>query len=91
MYNAPDCKPWTSRHWAPPGFSSRSEFAEHIKASRAQARARGRREGGRRVVLDGRCRLGMPDLLLLWLLMAGHLFATPSAYHQSGLAFTAAR
>ncbi|EIN09409.1 general substrate transporter [Punctularia strigosozonata HHB-11173 SS5] len=26
MYNDPNCKPWTSHRWAPPGFNTRQEF-----------------------------------------------------------------
>lgn len=32
MYNDPNCKPWTSRTWAPVGFSSRDEFLLQDKA-----------------------------------------------------------
>ncbi|KAI6001950.1 general substrate transporter [Pisolithus albus] len=28
MYNDPNCKPWTSRQWAPSGYSSRRDFIE---------------------------------------------------------------
>ena len=28
MYCDPACKPWTSRSWAPEGFSTRQEFVE---------------------------------------------------------------
>lgn len=28
MYTDPNCKPWTSRQWAPPGYSSRRDFIE---------------------------------------------------------------
>ncbi|KAF9220612.1 general substrate transporter [Gyrodon lividus] len=33
MYIDPNCKPWTSRKWAPPGFSSRQDLAEKTKAA----------------------------------------------------------
>lgn len=26
MYNDPNCKPWTSRSWAPVGYSSRRDY-----------------------------------------------------------------
>ncbi|TFK67311.1 general substrate transporter [Pluteus cervinus] len=28
MYNDPQCKPWTSRRWCPPGYTNREEFLE---------------------------------------------------------------
>ncbi|KAI6128113.1 general substrate transporter [Pisolithus croceorrhizus] len=28
MYTDPNCKPWTSRQWAPPGYSSRQDLIE---------------------------------------------------------------
>ena len=31
MYNDPACKPWTSRRWAPLGYSSRGEVAREIQ------------------------------------------------------------
>jgi len=33
MYTDPTCKPWTSRQWAPPGFTSRRDLIEQIRAS----------------------------------------------------------
>ncbi|KIJ67307.1 hypothetical protein HYDPIDRAFT_165963 [Hydnomerulius pinastri MD-312] len=33
MYTDPNCKPWTSRQWAPPGFSSRQDLIEQTKAA----------------------------------------------------------
>ncbi|KAI0667534.1 general substrate transporter [Trametes maxima] len=33
MYCDPDCKPWTSRTWAPAGFSSRRELIEQARAA----------------------------------------------------------
>ncbi|KAG6852953.1 hypothetical protein C0991_007933 [Blastosporella zonata] len=33
MYNDPNCKPWTSRQWAPPGYSSRYDLVQQTKAS----------------------------------------------------------
>lgn len=35
MYNDPSCKPWTSRTWAPDGFASRHDVAEHNRAADA--------------------------------------------------------
>jgi hypothetical protein len=35
MYNDPHCKPWTSRKWAPPGYSSRRDVAEQTRAAEA--------------------------------------------------------
>lgn len=28
MYNDPNCKPWQSNRWAPPGFSNRAEMIQ---------------------------------------------------------------
>ncbi|KAF9530744.1 general substrate transporter [Crepidotus variabilis] len=36
MYNDPNCKPWTSSSWAPPGFSSRGDLIEQTKAAESQ-------------------------------------------------------
>ncbi|TFK22534.1 monosaccharide transporter [Coprinopsis marcescibilis] len=36
MYNDPKCKPWTSRHWAPAGYSSRYDLVEQTKAAQAR-------------------------------------------------------
>lgn len=33
MYNDPTAKPWNSRSWAPPGFSSRRDLVEQAKAA----------------------------------------------------------
>ncbi|KZT03055.1 general substrate transporter [Laetiporus sulphureus 93-53] len=33
MYSDPYCKPWTSRNWAPPGFSSRQDLVEQTRAA----------------------------------------------------------
>lgn len=33
MYTDPACKPWTSRQWAPPGFTSRRDLIEQIRAA----------------------------------------------------------
>lgn len=33
MYNDPNCKPWSSRKWAPPGYSSRSDLIEQTRAT----------------------------------------------------------
>ena len=35
MYCDPNCKPWTSRHWAPEGFASRRDFVEQGRAAEA--------------------------------------------------------
>ncbi|KII90375.1 hypothetical protein PLICRDRAFT_52115 [Plicaturopsis crispa FD-325 SS-3] len=35
MYCDPTCKPWTSRQWAPPGFSSRRDLVEQTRAAEA--------------------------------------------------------
>ena len=35
MYNDPNCKPWTSRAWAPPGYASRFDLIEQTKADQA--------------------------------------------------------
>ncbi|KAG5650331.1 hypothetical protein H0H81_012603 [Sphagnurus paluster] len=35
MYNDPSCKPWTSRHWAPPGYASRYDIIQHNEAADA--------------------------------------------------------
>ena len=36
MYIDPDCKPWTSRSWAPKGFASRADLAEKHRAAEAK-------------------------------------------------------
>ncbi|KDR83797.1 hypothetical protein GALMADRAFT_236183 [Galerina marginata CBS 339.88] len=36
MYNDPNCKPWTSRSWAPAGYSSRYDLEEQTKAAQAR-------------------------------------------------------
>lgn len=36
MYNDPACKPWTSRTWAPAGYSSRFDLVEQTKAAQAR-------------------------------------------------------
>ncbi|KAF5320157.1 hypothetical protein D9611_010352 [Ephemerocybe angulata] len=36
MYNDPKCKPWTSRRWAPAGYSSRYDLVEQTKAAQAR-------------------------------------------------------
>ena len=33
MYTDPNCKPWTSRRWAPPGYSSRRDLIEQVRAA----------------------------------------------------------
>ncbi|EIW77729.1 general substrate transporter [Coniophora puteana RWD-64-598 SS2] len=33
MYTDPDCKPWTSGRWAPPGFTSRQDLVEQARAA----------------------------------------------------------
>ena len=35
MYCDPNCKPWTSRNWAPEGFASRRELIEQGRAAEA--------------------------------------------------------
>jgi len=35
MYNDPNCKPWTSRNWAPPGYTSRKDLVEQTRAAEA--------------------------------------------------------
>lgn len=45
MYNDPTCKPWTSRTWAPEGFSSRAELVEQSKAAEAGKGFVGAEEG----------------------------------------------
>mgnify|MGYP001390803255 CR=1 FL=1 len=36
MYNDPKCKPWTSNHWAPAGYTSRYDLVEQTKAAHAR-------------------------------------------------------
>lgn len=36
MYNDPNCKPWTSRNWAPAGYTSRFDLVEQTKAAQAR-------------------------------------------------------
>ena len=36
MYNDPNCKPWTSHKWAPPGYTSRFDLVEQKKAAQAR-------------------------------------------------------
>jgi SP family sugar:H+ symporter-like MFS transporter len=36
MYNDPTCKPWTSRTWAPPGYSSRADLIEQSRAAESR-------------------------------------------------------
>ena len=33
MYNDPQCKPWTSRSWAPPGYTDRRDLVEKTRAA----------------------------------------------------------
>ncbi|KAI0033578.1 general substrate transporter [Vararia minispora EC-137] len=33
MYNDPDCKPWTSRTWAPPGYNDRKDLIDQTRAA----------------------------------------------------------
>lgn len=35
MYTDPNCKPWTSRKWAPPGYSSRQDLIDRTRAAEA--------------------------------------------------------
>ncbi|KAH6901495.1 monosaccharide transporter [Coprinopsis sp. MPI-PUGE-AT-0042] len=36
MYNDPECKPWSSRKWAPAGYKSRFDLVEQTKAAQAR-------------------------------------------------------
>ncbi|EIM80623.1 general substrate transporter [Stereum hirsutum FP-91666 SS1] len=36
MYNDPNCKPWTSRQWAPPGYADRDDLVAQSAAAEAQ-------------------------------------------------------
>jgi len=36
MYNDPTCKPWTSHRWAPEGFETRADVAEHNQSEKEQ-------------------------------------------------------
>jgi len=36
MYNDPKCKPWTSRRWAPAGYTSRYDLVEQTEAAQAR-------------------------------------------------------
>ncbi|KAG2155291.1 general substrate transporter [Suillus bovinus] len=48
MYTDPDCKPWTSGKWAPPGYSSRQDLIDKTRAAEAhQSLASSALEGGR--------------------------------------------
>jgi len=33
MYTDPNCKPWTSGEWAPPGYSSRQDLIDQTRAA----------------------------------------------------------
>ncbi|ETW76473.1 MFS sugar transporter [Heterobasidion irregulare TC 32-1] len=44
MYNDPKCKPWTSRAWAPPGYSSRLDLIEQTRAAEAHKPLSGAQE-----------------------------------------------
>ncbi|GLB42869.1 putative major facilitator superfamily, sugar transporter (TC 2.A.1.1) family protein [Lyophyllum shimeji] len=35
MYNDPNCKPWNSRRWAPPGYASRYDLVQQTQAAEA--------------------------------------------------------
>ncbi|PPQ99376.1 hypothetical protein CVT24_009206 [Panaeolus cyanescens] len=37
MYNDPNCKPWTSRRWVPPGYESRYAVAQDNKAKQQKS------------------------------------------------------
>jgi SP family sugar:H+ symporter-like MFS transporter len=39
MYNDPDCKPWTSRSWAPDGYTSRLERTREGQARKLESGA----------------------------------------------------
>jgi len=36
MYTDPKCKPWTSRHWAPPGYASRRDLIQQVKSAEVE-------------------------------------------------------
>ncbi|KAI0264923.1 general substrate transporter [Gloeopeniophorella convolvens] len=36
MYNDPNCKPWNSRSWAPPGYANRRDLIERTRADQAK-------------------------------------------------------
>jgi len=36
MYNDPDCKPWTSRQWAPPEYKDRRDLVEQVRAAESR-------------------------------------------------------
>ena len=38
MYCDPDCKPWTSRSWAPPGYASRQDAEAEVHDTERLAR-----------------------------------------------------
>ena len=35
MYRDPDCRPWTSRNWAPIGYENRTVLVEQTRAALA--------------------------------------------------------
>ncbi|KAN0137630.1 General substrate transporter [Lactarius tabidus] len=37
MYNDPNCKPWTSRSWAPPGFTDRRDLVEKTRPAEGES------------------------------------------------------
>ena len=45
MYCDPNCKPWTSRNWAPEGFSSRDDLIEAGRAAENRKSPEGIEEG----------------------------------------------
>ncbi|PCH34606.1 general substrate transporter [Wolfiporia cocos MD-104 SS10] len=47
MYGDPYCKPWTSRTWAPAGFTSRADLVEQSRAAEAHKPLAGGREEAR--------------------------------------------
>jgi len=39
MYNDPNCKPWNSSTWAPPGYRDRRDLIEKTRAAQEHNRA----------------------------------------------------
>ncbi|GAA6027148.1 hypothetical protein JCM8097_002431 [Rhodosporidiobolus ruineniae] len=51
MYNDPNCKPWNSAKWVPPGAESRKDYVEGLKA---EGKTRGEKPQHRELADDGR-------------------------------------
>ncbi|GAA5840759.1 hypothetical protein JCM11251_001691 [Rhodosporidiobolus azoricus] len=49
MYNDPNCKPWNSRRWVPPGHESRNDYVQGIKA---EGKVRGEKPAHRELADD---------------------------------------